>query len=287
MATYRSSIFGPMQDAPAKKAAAPLRLASTVKNDVFLNALLEMPTTKQGHRSPLEWIGAMGFHIAIIALLVIVPLYTTATIHLSDYREATLLAPPPPSAPPPPPAASAVAPRIPHPKAKLNYTLQKLTVPTAIPKKVASYSDNVAEAAPDLGGVPGGVPGGVIAGQIGGLADGVVGGTGTAVPTPPPPKPAQKIVRVGSNLKPPRQTYSVDPVYPPLAQQARIAGTVIVDAVIDEHGNVVQARVVNGHPLLIEAALRAVRQWKYEPTSLNGQPVSVELQVQVHFNFKP
>src|ERR1700757_1988435 len=166
MVTYRSSIFGPMQDAPAEKAAARLRLASTVKNDVFLSALLEMPTTKQEHRSPLEWLGAMGFHIAIVALLVIVPLYTTATIHLSDYREATLLAPPPPSAPPPPPAASAVAPRIPHPKAKLNYTLQKLTVPTAIPKKVASYSDNVAEAAPDLGGVPGGVPGGVIAGQI-------------------------------------------------------------------------------------------------------------------------
>jgi protein TonB len=97
----------------------------------------------------------------------------------------------------------------------------------------------------------------------------------------------QKIVRAGSNLKPPRQTYSVDPVYPPLAREARIAGTVIVDAVIDGHGNVVEARVANGHPLLIEAALRAVRQWKYEPTSLNGQPVSVELQVQVHFNFRP
>jgi periplasmic protein TonB len=88
-------------------------------------------------------------------------------------------------------------------------------------------------------------------------------------------------VRVGSNLKPPRQTYSVDPVYPPPARETRIAGTVIVGAVIDEHGNVVQARVVNGHPLLIEAALRAVRQWKYEPASLNGQLVSVELQVQV------
>jgi periplasmic protein TonB len=279
MRTYRTTIFAPMQDAPAKKAAGPLRLASTVKNDVFLNALLEMPTTKQEHRSPLEWLSAMGFHIAIVVLLVVVPLYTTATIHLNEYRETTLLAPPPPSAPPPPPAASAVAPRITHPKAKLNYTMQKLTAPTAIPKKVASYSDEVAAPAPNLGGVAGGIPGGVIGGQIGGVA----GGTGTAVPTPPPPKPVQKIVRVGSNLKPPRQTYSVDPVYPPLAREARIAGTVIMEAVIDEHGNVVEARVVNGHPLLIEAALRAVRQWKYEPTSLNGQPVSVELQVQVHF----
>jgi protein TonB len=62
------------------------------------------------------------------------------------------------------------------------------------------------------------------------------------------------------------------------------SGTVIVDAVIDERGNVVQARVVSGHPLLVGAALKAVLQWKYEPTSLNGQPISVELEVQVHFN---
>jgi protein TonB len=162
--------------------------------------------------------------------------------------------------------------------------MHNLTAPTAIPKKVSSYSDNVVEPVPDLG-VAGGIPGGVIGGQIGGI----VGGTGTPAPTPPPPppKPVQKIVRVGSGLKAPHQTYAVDPVYPPVALEARITGTVIVDAVIDERGNVVQARVVNGHPLLIEAALRADRQWKYEPTYLNGQPVSVELQVQVHFTFKP
>jgi protein TonB len=65
--------------------------------------------------------------------------------------------------------------------------------------------------------------------------------------------------------------------------QAHIHGTVVVDAIIDERGNVVQARAVSGHPLLIAAALRAVLQWKYEPTSLNGQPISVELQVLVNF----
>jgi protein TonB len=87
-------------------------------------------------------------------------------------------------------------------------------------------------------------------------------------------------------LRPPRQTYSIDPEYPELARQAHISGTIVVDAVIDERGNVVQARVVSGHPLLIAAALRAVQQWKYEPTSLNGQPISVELQVEVHFHPK-
>jgi protein TonB len=221
----------------------------------------------------------MALHVVIIAALIIVPLYVTGTIHLNEYNEVPLVAPPP-LAPPPAPAARAIAPHITHPKGKLNYTLQKLTAPTAIPKNVSVGSENAAEAAPDLGGVPGGVPGGVIGGVLGG----VLGGTGTAVPTTPEPRPVHKIVRVGSNLKAPRQRYSVNPVYPPLARDARIWGTVLVDAVIDEHGNVVQARVLSGHPLLIDAALKAVLQWKYEPTTMNGQPVSVELQVQVHFN---
>jgi len=280
MATQRISIFGPQQDAPARKTAGSLRLAPTVNNDVFLNALLEMPTTQQTRRSPLKWLSATAFHIVIVAVLVIVPLYTTGTIRPSEFHETTLVAPPAPSAPPPAPAAGAVAPHITHPKAKLNYTLQKLTAPTAIPKNVSSGSENVGEAAPDFGGIPGGVPGGVIGGVLGGLSV----GTGTAVPTPPPaPRPVQKVVRVGSGVKPPRQTYSADPVYPPIARETHIGGTVVVDAVIDEHGNVVQARVVSGHPLLMDAALKAVQQWKYEPTTLSGQPISVELQVQVLF----
>jgi len=280
MATQRISIFGPQQDAPARKAAGSLRLAPTVKNDVFLNALLEMPTTQRTRRSPLKWLSAMGFHIVIVASLIIVPFYTTGAIHLNEYHEIPVVAPPPPLAPPPAPAGGAVTPHITHPKAMLNYTLQKLTAPTAIPKNVSSGSHNVGEAAPDFGGVEGGVPGGVIGGVVGG----VLGGTGTSAPTPPPaPRPVQKIVRVGSGVKPPRQTYSADPVYPPLARETHISGAVVVDAVIDEHGNVVQARVVSGHPFLMEAALKAVLQWKYEPTTLNGQPVSVELQVQVHF----
>jgi TonB family protein len=91
-------------------------------------------------------------------------------------------------------------------------------------------------------------------------------------------------VRVGSVLKAPRQIYFVNPEYPTLARQTHVQGIVVVDAVIDEKGNVVRARAVSGHPLLIPSALKDVLQWKYEPTSLNGQPVSVELEVQVHFN---
>jgi hypothetical protein len=216
MATHRISLFDPMHDAAAKKPAASIRLPQTVRNDVFLSALLEMPTTKQVRRSPLEWAGAMALHIAILAALVIVPLYTTGTIGLNEFAATPLIAPPP--AAPAPPAPGAVAPHFVHPQAKLTYKLQKVTPPTSVPKKVSS--ENVAESAPDLGGVIGGVPGGVIGGQLGGAVGGVVGGTGTSAPPPPPqPRFTPKVVHVGGNIKPPRQTLAVNPEYPTLARR--------------------------------------------------------------------
>jgi protein TonB len=267
----------------SRKPTEPLGLPSTVKKDVFLSALLEMPTTKRPRRSPLEWAGAVGVHIVLLTALIVVPLYTTDKIVLKEYEAIPLVAP----APPPPPSAPAVktaAPHIAHPRPRFSYTAPKVTATKSITKKSAQISADVATA-PDLGGVANGDPAGIAGGEIGGLAGGVFGGTGTAAPPPPPPqpRPTRRIVRVGSNLKPPRQILSVNPEYPPLARQAHIAGTVLVDAVIDEQGNVVQARAVSGAPLLIPAALKAVLQWKYEPTSLNGQQVSVELEVEVHF----
>jgi protein TonB len=137
-----------------------------------------------------------------------------------------------------------------------------------------------------MDGVAGGVPGGVAGGEVGGVLGGVFGSTGTTAPPPPQqPQPAKRVVRAGSLIKPPRRTSFTDAEYPTLARQTRVQGTVVVDAVIDEKGNVVQARAVSGHPLLIDAALKAVLQWKYEPTSLNGQPVAVDLEVQVNFYF--
>jgi protein TonB len=285
VAIHRISFVDYTQGAATRKLAAPLRQLQKVQNDVFLNALLEMPTTKHTRRSPLEWAGAVGLHIVILAVLIIVPLYSTGTIHLSEHDVIPLAVPSPP-APPPPPPGGAVAPHAAHPRARMTYTLRRLAAPSTIPKKISQENGDAAP--PDLSAVVGGVPGGVVGGQIGGVVGGVIRGTGPSAPTPTPsPRPAQRIVRVGSSLKAPRQTRSVDPEYPELARQVHVSGTVVVEAVIDERGNVVQARVVSGHPLLVASALKAVLQWKYEPTSLNGQPVSVELQVQVHFNLKP
>jgi len=90
-------------------------------------------------------------------------------------------------------------------------------------------------------------------------------------------------VRVGGRVKEPRLIARVDPRYPPLAIQTHLEGTVVVQAVIDEHGDVVEAKVVSGPPLLIQSALDAVRQWKFEPTYLNDEPVPVQLNVTVAF----
>ena len=73
------------------------------------------------------------------------------------------------------------------------------------------------------------------------------------------------------------------PIYPPLAKQARISGVVHLEAVIGRNGTIESLRVIDGHPLLVQAALDAVRQWIYRPTLLNGEPVEVLTQIEVHF----
>ncbi len=89
---------------------------------------------------------------------------------------------------------------------------------------------------------------------------------------------------MGGAVKPPRAISQPAPEYPILAKQARIQGVVEVDALIDAHGNVVQAHAMSGPQILFSAALQAVSGWKYEPTYLNGQPYPVELTVQVTFS---
>jgi TonB family protein len=93
----------------------------------------------------------------------------------------------------------------------------------------------------------------------------------------------QAPVRVGGDIKEPRRITDVKPVYPQIAQQAGIQGIVIIEAIIGVDGAVEQARVLRPVPLLDQAALDAVHQWRYVPTELNGQPVPVVMTVTVSF----
>jgi protein TonB len=125
------------------------------------------------------------------------------------------------------------------------------------------------------GGVEGGVPGGVVGGVVGGLPE-----------APPPPPPPQAPVRVGGNIKPPTKTRDVKPVYPAIAQSARVQGVVIIEATIGPDGRVKDAKVLRSIPLLDQAALDAVKQWEFTPTLLNGVPVPVIMTVTVNFTLQ-
>jgi len=89
--------------------------------------------------------------------------------------------------------------------------------------------------------------------------------------------------RLGGDIKPPVRTMYVAPPYPDLAKIARVQGLVVIECTIDPSGRVVDPRVIAGHPLLQNAALDAVRQWRYTATRLNGVPIAVLMTVTVNF----
>ena len=111
--------------------------------------------------------------------------------------------------------------------------------------------------------------------------------------TTPPPPPAPKTVvkaaeptdpvRIGGNVLEAKIIKRAIPLYPPLAKQARISGVVRLEGIIAKDGTIQKLRVLAGHPLLVTAALEAVRQWVYSPTQLNGQAVEVIAPIDVNF----
>jgi protein TonB len=226
---------------------------------------------------PWTVVVSMLLQLMFVGILILIPLiYTEA---LPKTMMATMLtAPPPPPPPPPPPVATQVV----HVKPQAHLMdAGKLMAPKVIPKEVKIIKE---DAEPDVSsGMTGGVPGGVSGGSMGGVLGGVIGGVGTAAPPPPKPKQTGPL-RVGGNVQAARIVNRVQPVYPPLARQTRISGTVRLHAIIGKDGTVQQLEVLSGHPLLQQAALDAVRQWRYQPTLLNGDPVDVDTTIDVIFS---
>ena len=133
-----------------------------------------------------------------------------------------------------------------------------------------------------VGGVPGGVPGGAPGGVIGGIIGAVPSRCLRLLRSEEAQAHPQRI-RVGGNVQAANLIRKVQPVYPPLAKQARIQGTVRFTAIIGKDGTIQNLQLVSGHPLLVEAARQAVSQWHYKPTLLNGEPVEVVTQIDVNF----
>jgi protein TonB len=250
-----------------------------IEADFLKNSLIENNHIKSSSRA-LDLLIAVTFHTVLLSIPILAGLYFTDSLNLKEFQSTLLVAPPPP--PPAPAVAMVKAP----PTHKVFETSRKLIAPTVIPKNIAEIKG--VPLPPDMdsgGGVPGGVPGGVAGGSMGGVIGGVVGGinTTTVVALAPREKGPKAPVRVGGRIREPKLVFRVDPTYPPLARQTHMQGVVIIDAILDEQGNVVEAKVSSGPPLLIQSALEAVRRWKYEPTYLNDEPVSVQLNVTVTF----
>jgi protein TonB len=236
-------------------------------------------TTQKKTNKPWTMALSMLFQILFLGILILIPLIYTEALPRT-LMSSILLAPPPPPPPPPPPAVVQVV-KI-KPVAHL-MEAGKLVAPKVIPKDVKIIKEEVQPPDMGMGGVAGGVPGGVSGGSMGGVIGGVIGGAGTAAP-PPPPKAAVTRTRVGGAVQAAKLVNRVQPLYPPLARQTRISGTVKLHAIIGKGGAVEQLQVVSGHPLLVQSALDAVKQWRYQPTLLNGEPVEVDTEIDVIFS---
>ncbi|MGB2666619.1 MAG: energy transducer TonB [Candidatus Acidiferrum sp.] len=241
----------------------------------FTKALLENSDLKQPRRS-FDFLISLAAQTAFVILLMLLPLLYMHAMTVPDFEKTMLILPPPP---PPSPATTMHA--MVKPKIRL-FENDKLYAPRTIPKHVAMLKEAPEETAgvSNVPGVPGGVPGGTLGGVLGGVL-----GNGIAPASPPPPKAvaSTRPLRVGGKIQPPRLIQKIQPAYPVLAKETRTHGVVVLDCVIDKQGNVTQMKVVSGNPFLVQAAMNAVQQWKYQPTLLNGQPIAVEMEVNVDF----
>ena len=241
---------------------------------MFEDSLIESGgklSTKRGMTTAVSFV----FQVALIGVLVVLPLLFTEALPKTQLM-TFLVAPPPPPPPPPPPAATPV---------KVVKTIQtdiingQLRTPTKIPEKVQMIKEE--EAPPpvtSMAGVVGGVPG-AAGGQMGGVIGGIINSANVAVPRVATPQR----VRVSQGVTQGLLLRKIQPSYPPLARQARIQGSVLLQAEISKDGSIENLRLISGHPMLAPAAIEAVKQWKYKPYILNGEPVAVETQITVNF----
>jgi len=240
----------------------------------FQSLVLTEPDSLAKGRSTTVGV-SLAIHGLLLACLILVPLfYEDILPPPSESLRAFFVSPAEAAPPPPPPPPPAPGPRaVPRaPAASRPEQPSGFVAPIEIPPEIKPEEGiDLGVEGGVAGGVEGGVPGGVVGGVVGGLSD-----------TAPPPK----VVRVGGLLTAPKLIKKVEPTFPPLATQARLSGLVILEALVDVRGRVQEVKVLRGAPLFDDAAMEAVKQWRYQPLLLNGQPTAFILTVTLRFNLE-
>ncbi len=223
-------------------------------------------------RNPRAVIGSLAFLTVIVLASIVVPLLHTDPLPKRETLTMLYLQPP---------AAGASPRRLEAPKPTSSYT----PASTAILSPVRKTEEAPPPPVGTTGGVVGGVPGGIVGG--------VPGGVLTDMPTSarsvpmlaksPEPMPVKRI-RVASRVAEANLIHDVPPQYPPEAGRARIEGTVVLMAMIGKDGSVEDVRVESGLPVLAQAAIDAVKQWRYKPYVIDGEPVEVDSRITINFN---
>lgn len=253
--------------------------AAFVPRPMFSDSLLEFGPQRK--RRAFATTTSFIFNCVAVGVMLILPLMFTE--ELPKAQLLTFLVAPPPPPPPPPPAAAEPVRVVKQIQTDMLNTGQ-LRTPTKIPTKVQMIKEE--EAPPPMmatGGVVGGVPGGIPGGSAGGVIGSIISSTNAAnAPKFVPVMPQR--VRISQGVTKGLLIHRVEPTYPTLARAARVQGEVILSAIIDTNGEIQNLQLVSGHPMLVPAALAAVKQWRYKPYLLNGTPVEVETTVTVIFS---
>lgn len=238
---------------------------------MFEGSLIESLSTQPRH----PWTKAVSFAIQTLLIAVALLASLVYTEALPNHAFSFWIQSPPPATAPPSPSPAAPS----HKPIQSELNNGQLLLPSAIPITVAVIHDDTEASTSSSAALEGAVPGAVPGSTGDRMLTNLMQGVRPAVPRSVIPR----TLRLSSGVAQGFLIHRVQPQYPSLARSARIEGMVVLQAIIDKDGTIQNLRLVSGHPLLVQAAMDAVRQWRYRPYELNHEPVEVETTIQVNF----
>jgi len=246
--------------------------SSLQENNLFHDSLI-VSGAKPRPRNPWAALGSLAFLTVIVLAAIVIPLLHTDPLPKRETLTMLYLQPPP--------AAGGNPAKFQGPKPA------STNIPTSTGITVPMHKTQEAPLSPvgTTGGVAGGVPGGMVGGVPGGVFSEMLS-SAPSVPVlakSPVPMPVKRM-RIASRVAEANLIHDVPPQYPPDAGRARIEGTVVLMALIGTDGTVKDVRIESGLPILAQAAINAVKQWRYKPYVIDGEPVEVDSRITINFN---